>query len=103
MRVYELILKKKRGETLEKGEIRDFISAYTGGEIPDYQAAALLMAICFRGMSEEETLALTEAIADSGDRVDLSEFGKLSADKHSTGGVGDKTTLIVAPLAAALG
>ncbi len=103
MRVYDLILKKKRGEALRSEEIRDFVLAYTKGEIPDYQVSALLMAICFRGMNTRETLALTEAIAKSGDTVDLGEFGNLSADKHSTGGVGDKTTLVVAPIAAALG
>ena len=103
MRIYDLIQKKKNGEALSDTEIRAFVSGYSSGEIPDYQASALLMAICFRGMTESETHTLTDAISKSGDTVDLSEFGKLSADKHSTGGVGDKTTLIVAPLAAALG
>lgn len=103
MRMYDIITKKKRGETLTEDEIRCFISEYTDGKIPDYQVSALLMAICLNGMNDEETYALTDAIAKSGDSVDLSEFGELSVDKHSTGGVGDKTTLIVAPLAAALG
>ena len=103
MNAYDLILKKKRGMELGDDEIRDFVKSYTNGSLPDYQAAAMLMAICFRGLSERETAVLTDAMANSGDVVDLSEFGKLSADKHSTGGVGDKTTLIVAPLAAALG
>ena len=103
MRVYDLILKKKRGEALSDEEIRKFVLGYSNGEIPDYQASALLMAICFQGMNERETHTLTELISKSGDTVDLSEFGTLSADKHSTGGVGDNTTLIVAPLAAALG
>lgn len=103
MRMYDLITKKKRGEPLTEEEIRGFILEYTDGKIPDYQVSALLMAICLNGMNTEETYALTDAIAKSGDSVDLSEFGELSADKHSTGGVGDKTTLIVAPLAAALG
>ena len=103
MRVYDLILKKKRGEALSDAEIEEFILDYTLGKIPDYQVSALLMAICFKGMDERETATLTKAIAKSGDSVDLSEFGALSADKHSTGGVGDKTTLIVAPLAASLG
>jgi pyrimidine-nucleoside phosphorylase len=103
MRMYDLINKKKRGETLTEDEIRFFISEYTEERIPDYQASALLMAICLNGMSNEETYVLTDAIANSGDSVDLSEFENLSADKHSTGGVGDKTTLVVAPLAAALG
>ncbi len=103
MRMYDLINKKKRSETLTEDEIRFFISEYTAGKIPDYQVSALLMAICLNGMNKEETYILTDAIANSGDFVDLSEFGNLSADKHSTGGVGDKTTLIVAPLAATLG
>ncbi|MBQ7333759.1 MAG: thymidine phosphorylase [Clostridia bacterium] len=103
MRVYDLILKKKRGDTLSDNEIKAFVLGYSNGDIPDYQAAALLMAICFQGMCDRETHTLTDSIAKSGDSVDLSEFGFLSADKHSTGGVGDKTTLIVAPLAASLG
>ena len=103
MRMYDVITKKKRGEALSEDEIREFVRDYTEGNIPDYQASALLMAICFNGMDADETYALTDAIAKSGDTVDLSEFGALSADKHSTGGVGDKTTLIVAPIAAALG
>ena len=103
MNAYDIIMKKKRGEELSREEIREFIRGYTDGEIPDYQASALLMAICLRGMSDAETYELTMAIAESGDSVDLSGFGTLTADKHSTGGVGDKTTLIVAPLAAALG
>ncbi len=103
MRVYDLILKKKRGDALSESEIREFVLGYSNDEIPDYQAAALLMAICFQGMNEKETHVLTDAISKSGNTVDLSEFGNLSADKHSTGGVGDKTTLVVAPLAAALG
>lgn len=103
MRMYDIITKKKRGEELTKEEIDFFVSGYTDGKIPDYQVSALLMAICLTNMSDKETLALTEAISNSGDGVDLSAFGNLSADKHSTGGVGDKTTLIVAPLAASLG
>ena len=103
MRIYDIIVKKKRGEALSEDEIRDFIRGYTSGELPDYQVSSLLMAICLKGMSAEETAILTDAIAKSGDTVDLSEFGELSADKHSTGGVGDKTTLIVAPIAATLG
>lgn len=103
MRMYDVITKKKRGLPLEEDEIREFVKGYTDGSIPDYQASALLMAICLRGMNADETFALTDAICKSGDTVDLSEFGDATADKHSTGGVGDKTTLIVAPLAAALG
>ncbi len=103
MRVYDIILKKKKGEALSDAEIQSFVSAYISGEIPDYQVSALLMAICFQGMNERETSTLTKAISKSGDTVDLSEFKNLSVDKHSTGGVGDKTTLVTAPLAAALG
>lgn len=101
--VYDTIAKKRHGLALNEKEIRSAVSEYTGGSMPDYQMAALLMAICCNGMNAEETAILTDAIASSGDTVDLSRFGALSADKHSTGGVGDKTTLIVAPLAAALG
>lgn len=101
--MYEIIMKKKQGEPLSREEIFAFVDGYTKGEIPDYQASALLMAICFKGMTDEETFLLTDAMAKSGDELDLSEFGNLSSDKHSTGGVGDKTTLVVAPLAASLG
>ena len=103
MRMYDIIEKKKLGDELSDSEIRELVTEYTEGNIPDYQVSALLMAICFVGMSDRETATLTAAIAESGKTLDLSEFGDLSADKHSTGGVGDKTTLIVAPLAAALG
>ena len=103
MRFYDIIAKKRHGRALTDEEIDFFFKEYTGGNIPDYQMSALLMAICTMGMSAEETARLTAAIAASGDMVDLSRFGALTADKHSTGGVGDKTTLIVAPLAAALG
>lgn len=103
MRMYDIIEKKKLGEELTDAEIRWFIKNYTDGIIPDYQASALTMAIYFKGMSDRETATLTAAIAESGVMLDLSEFGELSADKHSTGGVGDKTTLIVAPIAASVG
>ena len=103
MPIYEIITKKKRGEELTDAEIREFVNDFTAGKIPDYQASALLMAICIRGMTERETFTLTDAITNSGDKIDLSEFGQFTADKHSTGGVGDKTTLIVAPIAAAAG
>ena len=103
MRFYDIIVKKKRGEALSNDEIAELVKEYTCGNIPDYQMSALLMAICLKGMNTEETAALTEAIASSGDRIDLSPLGDTTADKHSTGGVGDKTTLIVAPLAAAVG
>lgn len=103
MTMYDIILKKKNGFSLAKEEIDFFINGYTKGEIPDYQASALLMAICLRGMNSEETVNLTIAMANSGDIVDLSAFADLSADKHSTGGVGDKTSVIVGPIVAALG
>ena len=103
MKMYDIIQKKKKGQALSDLEIEFFIKGYTDGSIPDYQASALLMAICFMGMSDRETVTLTNAMANSGDRVDLSCFGNLSADKHSTGGVGDKTSLIVAPIVASLG
>ncbi len=103
MRMYDLITKKKQGLVLTDEEIRAMVAGYTRGDIPDDQMAAMAMAICWQGMSDHETAVLTDAMANSGDTVDLSEFGALAADKHSTGGVGDKTTLIVAPLAAACG
>ena len=103
MNFYDIINKKKHGERLLTEEIRFFVNEYTKGTIPDYQAAALLMAICIRGMDDGEIADLTLAMADSGKRLDLSRFADLSVDKHSTGGVGDKTSLIAAPIAAALG
>ena len=103
MRMYDIIEKKKVGEELTDEEIRWFVKEYTDGTIPDYQVSALMMAIYFKGMCDRETATLTAAIAESGVMLDLSEFGDFSADKHSTGGVGDKTTLIVAPLAASVG
>lgn len=103
MRIYDIILKKRNGGELTPEEIAFFIDGYVNGSVPDYQAAALCMAIFFRGMSDNETAALTECMARSGDTVDLSLFGNMTVDKHSTGGVGDKTTLIVAPIVAALG
>lgn len=101
--MYDIIQKKKQGEPLTKEEISFFVNGYVKDEIPDYQASALLMAIYFQGMNGEETAVLTDCMARSGDMVDLSRFGDLSVDKHSTGGVGDKTSLIVGPLVAALG
>ena len=103
MRMYDLITKKKRGEPLAAEEIRAMVEGFTKGEIPDYQMAAMLMAICFRSMTEEEMRDLTLAMAASGDEVDLSALGSATVDKHSTGGVGDKTTLITCPIVAAAG
>jgi len=97
-----LIEKKKRRLTLDEAEIRYWVGGLTGGDIPDYQTAAMLMAIWFNGMSFEETLALTNAMTDSGDRLRFEGYAAL-ADKHSTGGVGDKVTLILGPLMAACG
>jgi len=99
----ELIRKKRDGQRLAREEIFDFIQRYTRGEIPDYQCSSLLMAIFFRGLSREETADLTEAMMRSGEVLDLSEFPQPKVDKHSTGGVGDKTSLVVAPVAAAGG
>ena len=101
--MYDLIAKKRDGGIMTDAEIRFLIDGYTAGKIPDYQVSAWLMAVCLRGMTDAETASLTDAMLHSGDIVDLSQFGHLSADKHSTGGVGDKTTFIVAPLAAVLG
>ena len=103
MRMYDVIKKKRDGEALSSEEIRAFIEGYSKGEIPDYQAAALCMAIFFRGMSDEETTELTLAVRDSGERLDTSRIKGLRVDKHSTGGVGDKTSLVVAPIVASLG
>jgi pyrimidine-nucleoside phosphorylase len=103
MNMNDIILKKRNGEELTKDEIQFFIKGYTNNEIPDYQASALLMAIMFQKLSTNETVWLTEAMKSSGDIVDLSAIHGIKVDKHSTGGVGDKTTLIVGPIAAACG
>ncbi len=103
MQIFDIIAKKRDGYELSREEIAYFIKGYTEGSIPDYQASALLMACFLRGMTEDETVILTEEMKNSGETADLSSLGNLTADKHSTGGVGDKTTLIVAPLAAAMG
>jgi len=100
---YEVILKKRNGEKLSREEIEFMVMGYVRGEIPDYQMAAFLMTIYFRHMDEEERAILTEIMARSGDMVDLSEIGEKIVDKHSSGGVGDKTTLVVAPLVASVG
>lgn len=103
MRMTEIIEKKKYSKALNRDEIAYFVKGFTNGDIPDYQAAALTMAIWFSGMTKAETAALTAEMAASGDCLDLSVFGGNTADKHSSGGVGDKTTLIAAPIAAAAG
>lgn len=103
MRMYDLILKKRNGESLTQKEIEYFIKEYTKGSIPDYQASALLMAIFFQKMNKEETVYLTQAIMNSGDIIDLSSIEGIKVDKHSTGGVGDKTTIALAPIVAACG
>ncbi|MCM1157576.1 MAG: thymidine phosphorylase [Bacteroidales bacterium] len=103
MNTYDIIMKKRDGYALEKEEIIYLVNGFTKGEIPDYQMSAFLMAVYFRGMNPEETTNLTMAMADSGDRLDLSGINGIKVDKHSTGGVGDKTSLVVGPILASLG
>lgn len=103
MTMYDLILEKKRGMELTSEEINYMISGYTQGDIPDYQMSAMMMAICFQGMTPEETKNLTLAMARSGDMLDLSAIEGIKVDKHSTGGVGDKTSLVLGPMVASLG
>ena len=103
MRIYDIITKKKEGYELSAEEIAFAVNGYVQGDVADYQMSALLMAICLKGMTDKETYQLTKTMLESGVTVDLSRFGTFSVDKHSTGGVGDKTTLIVAPIVASLG
>ncbi len=103
MRAYDIIKKKREGHSLSRSELASFLQGYLKGEIPDYQISAFLMAVFFKGMTKEETICLTETMIDSGKVLDLSAISGPKVDKHSTGGVGDKVSLIIAPLVASTG
>ena len=103
MNIIDIINKTKRAVPLSDEEIEYVVNGYTNGDIPDYQMSAWLMAVCLNGLNDRETFALTKAMRDSGDILDMSCINGITADKHSTGGVGDKTSFIIAPTAAACG
>lgn len=103
MRMIDIIEKKRDGKSLKREEIEFFVNGYTHGEVPGYQASSLAMAIFFQDMNDEERAALTMSMVNSGEKIDLSDINGIKVDKHSTGGVGDTTTLVLAPLVAAVG
>ena len=103
MQIYDLIQKTRRLMPLSEREIQMLVEGFTNDEVPDYMMSAWLMAVCCQGLTTAETTALTLAMLDSGDRLDLSSLGAPTVDKHSTGGIGDKTTILVAPIVAACG